>query len=82
MIGKDFVQSCLIWEQPVLLVSSEVPFAKLWSEECSYITISENVEVAVHICSSKKGVLINFPIFTRYLWSPFLIQLEAWRPAT
>ena len=32
----------------------------------------------------KIDVLINFPIFTRkYMcWSPFLIQLEAWRPAT
>ena len=30
------------------------------------------------------GVLVNFPIFTRkcLCWSPFLIQLEAWRPAT
>ena len=32
----------------------------------------------------KLGVLINFPILTRKFlrWSPFLIQLEAWRPAT
>ena len=28
-------------------------FAKLWSEECSYKTVSKNVEAAVRNCSSK-----------------------------
>ena len=30
-----------------------LPFAKLWSEECSYITVSKNAEAAICKCFSK-----------------------------
>ena len=41
------------FEQPFIFASSWVPFSKLWSEECSYKTISKNAEAAVRKCSSE-----------------------------
>ena len=41
------------FEQRFIFVSSEVPFAKLLSEECSYKTVSKNAEAAIRICSSE-----------------------------
>ena len=41
------------FEQPFIFVSSKVPFAKLWPEECSYKTDCKNAEAAVRKCSSK-----------------------------
>ena len=41
------------FEQPFIFVSSRVPFAKLWCEECSYKTVSKNAEAAVSKCSTE-----------------------------
>ena len=52
MIGSIFVQSWLIWAT-FCFCFIKVPFAKLWSEECSYGTISKNAGAAVRKCSSE-----------------------------
>ena len=52
MIGSIFVQSWMIWAR-FYFCSIKVPFAKLWSEECSYKTVSENPEAAVGKGSSE-----------------------------
>ena len=39
-----------------IFVPSKIPLAKLWSEECSYKTVSKNAEAAVRKCSSKAVV--------------------------
>ena len=46
MIGNIFVQSWLIWAT-FFVVLSKVPFVKLWCEECSYETVSKNVEADI-----------------------------------
>ena len=52
MIGNILFN--LDWqEQPFIFVLSKVPFAKLWSEECSYKTVSKNAETAICKCSPK-----------------------------
>ena len=66
-----------------IFVSSKVPFAKFWSEKCSYKSFSGNrVICKCYYKFIKIGVIINLLIFTsKYLClSLFLIKLQDWRP--
>ena len=89
LVLYDREHFCPIWTDlgNFFLVSSKAPFAKLWSEECSYKTSFQKCRssrLQMFFRSShpevfcKRGVLRNFTKFTgkHLCWSPFLIQLE------